>query len=362
MVLWHLGFGRRIVPGYLGPINRKRTVQAKRMMKNTMGCLSNLDSMRLASFKTCENCLFLPHVVQGIIMENLRHYFKQTHWQAVFILFLALSLWPFNSRALPIGEVRGNVEAIRSLQNRFQFAIIGDSRDGDDVYAQLLRGILKRKPSFLIHLGDMVPKPGESEWRAFFDASRGIDIPFIPVIGNHDCSGGSGDQMFRRLFTLPDGHTYYAFETGAGSFVVLDSEMEKGKITGDQRGWLEKVLSFTEKPKFVFLHRPLFPPEGSLKRGKAMDRNPADRDNLHRLFASSGVKAVFAADDHRYHRQERDRISYVITGGGGAPVYASRRAGGFYHYIWVSVHDQELDAEVVDLEGEAQDRFTLRLK
>lgn len=33
---------------------------------------------------------------------------------------------------------------------------------------------------------------------------------------------------------------------------------------------------------------------------------------------------------------------------------------GFFHYVWVSVEKEKVEAEVVDLEGEVQDRFVIQ--
>jgi hypothetical protein len=97
----------------------------------------------------------------------------------------------------------------------------------------------------------------------------------------------------------------------------------------------------------------------SLKIGKAMDKYIFDRDELHRLFSKTGVKAVVAADDHRYDRREKDKILYLITGGGGAPIYALKDRGGYFHYVWISVEGGRMEGEVVDLEGQVRDRFVI---
>ena len=120
------------------------------------------------------------------------------------------------------------------------------------------------------------------------------------------------------------------------------------------------MSSSEERYKFVFIHRPLFLPKGSLKRGRVMDRYPVDRDHLHRLFLKTGVKAVFEGDDHRYDRMDKDGILYLITGGGGAPLSAFKKKGGFFHYVWVSALQERVDGEAVDLEGRVRDRFTIK--
>ena len=205
----------------------------------------------------------------------------------------------------------------------------------------------------------MIAKPHEKEWKAFFEISKPINLPFFPVVGNHDVGNTAlGEEIYRKQFHLPDGKTYYAFRAGDNLFIILDSEKAKGRITDEQRSWLENILSSSKGVyKLVFLHRPMFLPMDSLKIGKAMDKYPSDRDELHQLFLKTKVKAVFAADDHRYDRMEKDKILYLITGGGGAPIYTFKDSGGYFHFVWISVERGRMEGEVVDLEGEIKDRF-----
>ena len=98
---------------------------------------------------------------------------------------------------------------------------------------------------------------------------------------------------------------------------------------------------------------------GSSKAGRTLDKYPLERDDLHRLFLEKKVKAVFEADDHRYDRREKDGILYLISGGGGAPLASLKERGGYFHYVWISVQKERIEGEVVDLEGQIQDRFMI---
>jgi predicted phosphodiesterase len=294
-------------------------------------------------------------------MNDSGHPIRRDRGIKVLTFFLLIFLIPFPSYAGSIREVSQSVERVKSIEPPVQFAVLGDSRDGERVYTRLIQKILERKPHFIIHLGDMISKPGEKEWEGFFRISEAIAIPFFPVIGNHEVAGNiDGEEIYRKQFMLPEGKTYYAFQAGGALFVILDSEKGKGKIIDEQCAWLKDILSLSDTSlKMVFIHRPLFVPADSLKLGTAMDKDPSARDDLHRLFTKTRVKAVFQGDDHRYDRMEKDQILYIISGGGGAPIYAFKDRGGFFHYVWISIQKGKLEGEVVDLEGQVQDRFSI---
>ena len=336
----------------------------KRALKDPFGSLDYADlEKRLQRFFFIFQYILICVIVHNRCNQRFLDFFrnlKKEKW-AVLLLSWVFLLPSALVYAGSIKDVSQSVKEVQSVEPPFRFAVVGDNRDGEKVYNQLMRAIVERKPNFLIHLGDMIPYPHEREWQAFFEISKQINFPFFPVVGNHDVGTTKrGVEIYREQFFLPGGKTYYAFRAGGILFVVLDSEEGKRRIIEEQRSWLEDTLSSSQETfKFVFLHAPLFPPKNSLKKGNALDKYPRERDDLHRLFVKTKVKAVFAGDDHRYDRTEKDGIPYLISGGGGAPLAAFEESGGYFHYLWISVQKERVEGEVVDLEGQVQDRFVI---
>ncbi len=294
-------------------------------------------------------------------MSPFKMEFKEINGRGKGLLLLWIFLISSPIHAGSIKDVNQNILQVRSIEPPFQFAIIGDSQRGEKVYTQLIQDILKRKPNFIIHLGDMIHIPHEKEWQEFFEISKPIHVPFFPVVGNHDIgTTRRGEEIYRKQFHLPEGKTYYAFRAGGGLFIILDSEKDKRKIINEQWLWLEDILSSSnETLRLIFLHAPLFLPADSLRRGGGMDKYPFSRNSLHRLFVKTKVKAVFAGDDHRYDRREKEDVLYIISGGGGASIYAFDEKGGFFHYVWISVQNGKVEGEVIELGGKIRDRFVI---
>jgi hypothetical protein len=49
----------------------------------------------------------------------------------------------------------------------YQFAVAGDSRDGDSIYAKILTQVASEPNVFLIHTGDLVPSGTTENWQNF---------------------------------------------------------------------------------------------------------------------------------------------------------------------------------------------------
>jgi hypothetical protein len=69
------------------------------------------------------------------------------------------------------------------------------------------------------------------------------------------------------------------------------------------------------------------------------------------------VTAVFSGHEHMYIRKNVDGVNYIITGGGGAPLYAKDEDGGFHHFVHMTVDGNRVSGEVLDMNRKIRDRF-----
>jgi 3',5'-cyclic AMP phosphodiesterase CpdA len=282
---------------------------------------------------------------------------------------IAAILFMFLSAALTVLAVQDQHIArklveLEMLPGVFTFAVIGDDRSGGDIYKKLVAMVMAHKPAFVVNTGDMISSPVDRRgWRKFWEMSKPITVPYFLTVGNHDVHQGVpfSEQTYKEEADLPGDELYYSFTAGNSLFIVLDSFIagQEKKITGEQFTWLEATLARSRKKhKFIFVHHPLFTVHGKGRHsGTSLDLYPKDRDRLEALFVKSEVNAVFCGHEHFYQRKTIDGITHIISGGGGAPLYANNKNGGFHHFIIMTVDGDMVSGKVIDSNGEVRDRF-----
>jgi 3',5'-cyclic AMP phosphodiesterase CpdA len=285
---------------------------------------------------------------------------KRTYIAALLTVILSISV----SFAAQDQQIQQKLAVLEAIQGKFTFIVLGDNRSGDDIYRKLVSQAMARTPAFIVNTGDLIATPGNKEdWTKFWEMSKPISVSYFLTVGNHDAHPKvlGSEKIYKEQVDLPGNELYYSFVAGNSLFVVLDSCLDDQgkKITGEQYTWLENVLASSDKKhKFAFLHHPLYTEPGKGHHaGDSLDKHPVERDRLEALFIKYKVETVFAGHEHLYQRKTVDNITHVITGGGGAPLYTKDEAGGFNHYILVTVDKDKTSVEVIDINGKVRDRF-----
>lgn len=257
-------------------------------------------------------------------------------------------------------RVLNDVQLTGTDTKEFSFIVFGDFRPSrrdipyHEAFLKIMREIEMINPDFAVSTGDAYYGYGGSFQRfkneiEYFEAiARRLSTPFFNVIGNHELGGGGKrEDYIRERF----GNLYGSFDFGNSHFIILNTE-EKGKegmIMGEQLEWLKKDLENNKEATniFVFMHRPMYSIiDPDLVFGKSF-RDRENRNYLHSLFKRFKVKAVFAGHEHLYSETIIDGIRYVVTGGGGSPLYQSPKGGGFFHYIIVNVRGDDVTLDLM---------------
>ena len=237
----------------------------------------------------------------------------------------------------------------RADGERYRFAVIGDAepgrfwvwrklfnRDQGAFWSKLLPRADRAGADFIMQLGDMVSRGVLRNFKAFFERLRAAapSTPYLTVIGNHDRHSPHGitnSALYRSMF----GRTNYAFERGGRRFVVVDNS--SGRVSRRQLDWLHQQLA-GDKPAVVFTHMPPAPLGEWTDFGtKGSGGFREGADEFMALMSERKVARVYMGHVHGFGVLERDGVRYVLTGGGGSPLFPGPVPvyNRFHHYLTV---------------------------
>ncbi|MBI5595683.1 MAG: metallophosphoesterase [Elusimicrobia bacterium] len=267
--------------------------------------------------------------------------------------------------------MQARLAASPSRGGDLSFAVIGDAEPGRffwerwfnpgaDAFARQLDELQTRSPELVIQLGDFVSRGIPKNYRKYLVLlAKHARLPIFHAQGNHDRSqpnGPADKNLYRAVFGPGD----YFVDRGAWRLVVFDSS--DYAATGAQLDWLDSALD-TERPTMVFMHIPPVYLKGLIK---SVEPPPDDDDKFlsgwfeggsgrfREILSRRKVRRVYMGHIHAFGVAELDGTKYVLTAGGGSPLYPlppgyprRRRA----HYIRVeagadgSIHEmvRELD-------------------
>ncbi len=242
----------------------------------------------------------------------------------------------------------------------FVFAVYGDNRNNPRVHTEIVRGIARNDPSIVINTGDMVYDDSHvDEWLEFFETISLLEeAVYFPVIGNHEKDAVN----YMRFFNPPGNGRYYHFWYSDILFIVLNSN-ERFDNYSEQYRWLRSTLEreTAKDPAFIFVafHHTAY------SFGFHGDHRYI-KEYIVPVLEEFGVDVVLNGHDHAYQRIERGGITYLVTAGGGAPLYSLREgddslitAVRAYHFLVAHYSDGVLFFECIDNEGQIIDSFTM---
>lgn len=207
-----------------------------------------------------------------------------------------------------------------------RLGIYGDVRGGHATHRRLVDAMLGESLDLVGVTGDMVLHgTDEADWQRFYAITAPLlaQVPYIAAIGNHDLGWLRARASTDDAFALPAGPAgrpagtyWYSFDLADIHLVMLDSNSYE---LADQVTWLEADLAAARARKvraiIVLTH------DGPYSRG--YHRGSVDaRTRYVPILARHHVDLLLAGHDHLYQRGEAGGIRYVVSGGGGASLYA----------------------------------------
>lgn len=251
----------------------------------------------------------------------------------------------------------------------FSFAAFGDSRDNPILLEALAGKVAAAAPAFFIHVGDFVSNGRNSAlWRRDFFAPAAALLrtaPLLPVLGNHENYAPQYFEYFAPPAVESGSRTeaWYSCNYGCAHVTVLDSQQDL-RPTSAQYGWLRRDLASERAAaatwRIVALHTPVY--SSSLHGGDALIQK-----HLVPLWEAYRVSLVLSGHDHVYVRSVKNGVTYIITGGGGAPLYPVNQtanpfqayAAAAYHYLVFDVSETRLNGQAYDVAGTPFDSFAI---
>lgn len=236
--------------------------------------------------------------------------------------------------------------------DKFTFAIIGDKTGGGldkwHIFDRSIDEINLLKPDFAIMVGDLIQgdtsdiKKLDAEWKEFWEHQSDLNIPFLPLPGNHDIT----NRVMYDYWMKHIGRTYSAFTYKNCLFLLLNTE-EWHTNTGDWTNWFGEVQIKYVKSKlqlhedvrhtFVLLHRPLWLQKhsGWEEIEEALGNRPY---------------TVFAGHYHNLTLHTRNERRYFVLGatGGGFTSQQVKEYGAFDHYSLVTVDNDDVNIAIIE--------------
>jgi hypothetical protein len=262
------------------------------------------------------------------------------------------------------------------------FVAYGDTRTDSATHRTIVAAIAQESPALVIHVGDLWDGYWAPAFKSIITGPANIAAllntnRFLVARGNHEAESdviAFSPTVVRRDSIL------YSFAEGNCFFVCM------GYDPGLNNTWLETQLNSTAARsavwRIVWAHKPIFSTgshggDGTTSEGTSVT-------NFRLLCDTYGVTLFFSGHDHIYERsdliyngavadasnripaQKRGTI-YIVTGGGGAPLYPIapsppwwRNYGlSTYEYCVLQAGDDSLSATVRKPDRTMVDHFVI---
>lgn len=259
------------------------------------------------------------------------------------------------------GMVDSQIDSLEVTVTYLEIIVYGDSRTQDNIHQEVVNNILEKSPDIVFHTGDLVGDGRiESQWDTFNTITSQLRTvaEFYPLSGNHE----NESSLYYDNFTLPNNEKWYSVERNNIHFVIINSNLNMA-IDSEQFLWLKNDLqSIKSTIRFtvVLFHHPPF------TTGPHIEDEKGFKNAVVPLFEQYGVDLVFSGHNHNYERSFYNNIYYIVSGGGGAPLYNQSRSSIYsqvfdssYHFCKINLIGARLIVSVYNLSSDLIDEFQI---
>jgi predicted phosphodiesterase len=111
------------------------------------------------------------------------------------------------------------IEAACAGKTSIKFVSMGDSQRWYDETEEFVNALNERDDiDFVIHAGDLTDFGATEEFMWMRDIMNGLDVPYVALLGNHDCLA-NGQDIFHTIF----GPENFSFKAGDVNFICLNT-------------------------------------------------------------------------------------------------------------------------------------------
>jgi acid phosphatase type 7 len=238
----------------------------------------------------------------------------------------------------------------------FRFLVYGDNRSDEAAHAAVVRAMMSARADFLVNTGDLVSRGTEpDDWQIFFDVEGPMlrDRCVFTAVGNHELYRGDrrGEVAFLQYFggveqSRPLTRLYGTFRWSSTRFFVLNA---MDTWTGEERAWLRAELdrAMTEPG---LAHRIAVLHWGPYSAGPHGGNPALASGDVIAMMRDRKVDLVLAGHDHDYERGTGGGLKYIVSGGGGAPLYKKKRVmretrffEAAHHFVSVAIDGDRVE-------------------
>jgi hypothetical protein len=247
----------------------------------------------------------------------------------------------------------------------------------------LVKQIASEHPAAIIMNGDVPLAGSDADDYAVFKREtqtwRDLKLRVFPALGNHEFHGDPEQCLENWWAAFPEmrNRRWYSAQLGSRIYLIaLDSDTSL--LPGsDQSRWLEKqIADLPNSIDFVIisLHHP---PVADVQQHIEVNHNPrpneiAIRDYLSKTAATSHARFLVSAGHiHNYERNVVDGVTYLVSGGGGAPPHLVERTPEDlykstlfpnYNYVKLALQKDRLHGEMYRVENPEAPNLSVELK